>query len=422
VDDVHVVVVLIDQLRKDAADRWMPATRTLAADGVVLENMRAAAPWTYPSVVSLFSGLQPQQHGADGDPRGGRRLATFDAGVPLLPRTLRGAGWYTAGFVTNPFFQAWNPLHAAFDFYEIERFIGSQGNLRGFPGAVWTGDMFADEVNAAVVEHFDARPLAEPEFTYVHYIDVHGPWEGAPFDTGGADSRTGDARGYEIATRWIDERVVELYRYFLERYAGRLIFVVTSDHGQELPGDLDAGEGRAWRRRKYTVHDFNLRIPFFVLPSAVVDRACASDVSSSNIDVVPTLLDWLGLDASDVLPGASLLPDLRCEEGGPGERAIYARMSAFNNANECVVVHGRKLMRYLEPGSRSVVRRVVFDLDADPAETRVISDEFGPEGTLLDEATGTHGVRFPARFEAPEEHVLRRLQALGYLREDGGGG
>ena len=40
----------------------------------------------------------------------------------------------------------------------VDRFIGSQGPLRAFPEAVWTDHMFADTVNAAVLEHFDARP------------------------------------------------------------------------------------------------------------------------------------------------------------------------------------------------------------------------------------------------------------------------
>src|SRR5262245_57765682 len=40
-----IVLVLVDQLRKDAADRWMPEVRALADKGVVFENMRSAAPW-----------------------------------------------------------------------------------------------------------------------------------------------------------------------------------------------------------------------------------------------------------------------------------------------------------------------------------------------------------------------------------------
>ena len=63
----------------------MSETRALAERGIVFANARSVAPWTYPSVVSLFSGLYPQQHGADGH-QDGKLLTTFSADVPLLPQ------------------------------------------------------------------------------------------------------------------------------------------------------------------------------------------------------------------------------------------------------------------------------------------------------------------------------------------------
>src|SRR5262245_11029500 len=71
-----VVLVLVDQLRADSAERWLSETRALAERGVRFEAMRSVAPWTYPSVISLLSGLYPQQHGADGNQDGGL-LSTF---------------------------------------------------------------------------------------------------------------------------------------------------------------------------------------------------------------------------------------------------------------------------------------------------------------------------------------------------------
>ena len=53
--EVHgrsVVLVLVDQLRKDAADLWMPEVGSLARDGVLFDEMRSVSPWTYPSVIS----------------------------------------------------------------------------------------------------------------------------------------------------------------------------------------------------------------------------------------------------------------------------------------------------------------------------------------------------------------------------------
>ena len=40
----NVVLVLVDQLRQDAADTWMSETRALAERGIVFANARSVAP------------------------------------------------------------------------------------------------------------------------------------------------------------------------------------------------------------------------------------------------------------------------------------------------------------------------------------------------------------------------------------------
>jgi len=191
----HVVCILVDQLRKDAADRWLERIGPIASRGVIFEQMRSVAPWTYPSVISMLSGLYPQQHGADGH-MFKNVLATFERRVPLLQKTLRADGYETAAFITNPFLHTWNHFRMGFDHFDAH-FIGSQGNIRGRGDLVWKpGTMFADSVNQAVTSHFSGRRCRSREFTYVHYIDVHGPWQGAPFK-----------HRYKDAVSFIDQRI-----------------------------------------------------------------------------------------------------------------------------------------------------------------------------------------------------------------------
>ncbi len=420
-DRPNIVLILVDQLRADAVAKWMPETNTLSERGVVFENMRSAAPWTYPSVVSMFSGLYPQQHGADGAPDNSNLLSTFSENVPLLP-SLLSDDYYTAGFVTNPFLQTWNPIHAGFDYYAVDEFIGDQGPTRGNAKAVWTEHMFSDSVNAAVLEHFDARTYAEgsePEFTYVHYIDVHGPWDGAPFDAGGADHRRTEDAAYAIAARYVDQRIKELYDYFLARYEGDVVFVVTSDHGQELGDDLDLGNGPLFRQRKATVHDFNTRIPFLVLPSTRVEAPRRVAEACSNVDIAPTLLDWAGEYFPSDIPGISLLPAIH-GEALDTSRAIYSIHSAFNRRNDCAVIGGKKLMRHFDPKDPQgpVPAKFVYDVAADPRESEVIATTFGPDGTLLMSVSQTNGYEYPKDFRPPDADTLEHLQAIGYLGGD----
>ncbi|MAB78195.1 MAG: hypothetical protein CMJ89_02475 [Planctomycetes bacterium] len=410
----NVVLILVDQLRADAADTWMPKTKALSDRGVRFEEMRAVAPWTYPSVISMVSGLYPQQHGADGH-MNGKVMSTFSKSVPLLPRFLHDAGYHTAGFITNPFLHEWNPFHEAFDEYQSSEFINSQGNNRGHGNTVWTDRMWSDTVNPAVLEHFSNREYTTPEFTYVHYIDVHGRragdvrWDSAPF-----------SGSYRAACEYVDERIIELYEFFHARYRGDLIFLVTSDHGENFEDDELVGYGKRFRQKKATVHDFNLRIPCYVLPGRSVPNRVVKG-PTANLDITPTLLEWTGLDVPDVLSGMSLL---KAVEGAPydgTERPIYARMSAMGRHNDCLILDGKKYLRHFDPRTGKVGARHTFDLELDRRETTDLGPNFQPHEARFEEAAGDRGYALPATFENPGESLLKALDELGYGGgEDGG--
>jgi arylsulfatase A-like enzyme len=401
----NVVVVLIDQLRKDSSDRHLGRVNALAERGVVFDDMRATAPWTYPSVISLLSGLYPQQHGADGHATD-NRLSHFDPAVPLLQKRLKAVGYATAAFVTNSFLLDWNAFHLGFDTFASD-FVRSQGDGRGDEDTWVPETMFANSVNQAVRAHFDARPQPSPEFTYIHYIDVHGPWRRAPF-----------APHYDNAIRYVDAKVVELYEYFSERYEGDLIFFVTSDHGRSVANDLDMGYGQAWRKQKASVHDFNLRVPFLILPSRWIPQARRIAGPSSSVDFAPTLLDWLDLPPEVPFPGLSLLPAILEGEALPPQRPIYARHSAFDDYNDGVVSGSRKYVRFFDVGTGEVVERRVFDLQRDPRETRSVDHEFGEQAAMVEAVSGTQGVAYPGVFREIEADVEAQLRALGYLDDD----
>ncbi len=398
-----VVCVLIDQLRKDSADRYLERVNALARDGVVVEGMRAVAPWTYPSVISLLSGLYPQQHGADGHATEGR-LEHFDPDVPLLQKRLRAAGFATAAFVANPFLLEWNDFHRGFETFD-GGFIRSQGN-RQFkrPAFAKPGTMYANSVNRAIRDHFSSRPYTRPEFTYVHYIDVHGPWKAAPF-----------APHYENAIRFVDGQVAELYEFFRQRYDGDLLFFVTSDHGRGLDDDLEVGHGADWRKQKASVHDFNLRIPFAVLPGKRVPRGRRVVGPSTNVDFVPTLLEWLDLPSERPRPGRSLLAAIRGDEPLPPDRPIYSRHSAFGDHNDAVVIGDRKYVRFFDIETGGVAMRRVFELPRDPRELRSVTDEFGDAAAILDESSDTQGTVYESVLRDLPPEVEARLRELGYL-------
>jgi arylsulfatase A-like enzyme len=403
--DANVVCVLVDQLRKDSFDRWCLETGKLAARGVAFENMRSVAPWTYPSVISLMSGLFPQQHGADGYATK-NLLTRFSPKVPLLQRLLKGVGYRTAAFTANPFLREWNSFHAGFDSFHGD-FVNHTGTRRpGYRHFAIPERMFSPTVNRELKMHFKASGTDAPEFTYIHYIDVHGPWRGAPFSP-----------NYEAAVRFIDGQILELYDFFMERYDGDVYFFVTSDHGRYLNDDLEVGYGKGWRINKQSMHDFNLRIPFVLLPSRRVAAARSVAVRCSNIDFTPTLVDLLGVPPALAYPAESLAGFIRGEEPAEeGRRSpIYAQNWAFGSASDCLVADDRKYMRFFSVVTGKLLQRRIFDLASDPRETRSLGSEFGPAEAVIARAAGTHGHRYPAADAEVPPDIKKQLEALGYL-------
>lgn len=398
--------MLVDELRKDSFDAWAPRTRELASwGGVSFEQMRSVAPWTYPSVVSLLSGLYPQQHGANGESRA-NLLRRFSPEVPLLQRTLRAAGYRTAAFVANPFLREWNPFHEGFDTYRAD-FVRDVGNRRPLYPEFAAPEMFSPTLGRELRRHFDALPPDVPEFTYVHYIDVHGPWDGAPFEP-----------GYRAAVEFVDRQIVGLYEYFLERTGGNLLFFVTSDHGRPLGDDLQVGYGPRFRVMKKSMHDFNLRIPFVVLPSPAVGGSGSVLVPCSNVDFAPTLLDLLGLEPEAPLPGRSLAAWIRGDAPPRGpDPPVYARMSAFGVESDALVYDGRKYVRFFDVDTGALRTRRIFDLPGDPRETRSLGSDFGDAEALIEQASGSHGLAFDSTLEAADPELEGQLRALGYLDE-----
>src|SRR5690606_37781494 len=113
--DGSVVLVLNDTMRRDRMGIQGGAARTPNFDRFAAENLwfvRAVtqAPWTKPSVATLFTSLHPARHGVVTHPSHqkragqelGRRLASSDRlpeAAVTLAEAFRAAGFRTAAFV-----------------------------------------------------------------------------------------------------------------------------------------------------------------------------------------------------------------------------------------------------------------------------------------------------------------------------------
>lgn len=353
-DAPSVLLVTIDALRADRVGVYgygaarTPSLDALAKQGVLFRNAIAHSGQTGPSHASILSGRLPAAHGA---------LASeqpLGAGVPTLAERFAEAGYVTAAFPS---------ARETRDAGLAGRFQFADTDLREhreWPRAVWKCSAlralrpWLEGANtwppyrpaAATVDRaarwLDAHRGA-PVFAWVHLFDPHLPYlPPRELVAGGAAELSGEWHALDAAERRAiatNPRRVAAMRALYDAevaYAdrelgrligrardaapgGRLLVVVTSDHGEPM------GEhGHHWRRDLY---DETLRVPLVIVPpDAAPELAREVTAQVRLVDIAPTLLAWLGLPPLARSDGVSLLPLTRGEsEASPGPAISFFR-------------------------------------------------------------------------------------------------
>ena len=446
-----VVLITIDTLRPDFigagsdAAAPTPALDALAADSVVFDNARSAAPWTKPALATILTGLSPLVH------RTTSRRVRLPNEVETLAETLADAGYVTAGMGLNTHLEPIFNFGQGFRDYAFparaDWGVGIGARLlrlwrpHVYPELFPSTEAIADVACAWVEGHHDA-----PFFLWMHVLDPHWPYAPPPewvdaerpnprlgYFWGDPDTVTAVQAGntklgeedrewvrelYRAEIRYADDNVARLLDTLrrLELYDDALI-VLASDHGEEFweHGRFEHG---------HTMYDEVLRVPLaFKLPGAVArDRI---DAAVSTESLTPTLLDAAGVEFD---PARFSAPSLVPWWSGTGEarsEPLFATGTYYHGEKQAVVFDGKKLVVELDTG-----RVELYDLAADPEELRSLSaasEEDLREGVRLLDAwmersaalRETLGLKDDDTFELSAD-VQARLQALGYGGEDGG--
>ena len=335
-----VVMVVLESAAArfvDAADGPMPFLAELSAAGLAFHDAYAVYPESIEGQVAIFCGLPPMP---DAEPADYVRHA-----ASALPRRLLALGYRSGLF------------HAGhFRFLGMQQVIGPMGfhvlaDAATIGGARNAGDRassFGIDEEATVDALLDwvaALPARERFLACYLPIAGHHPYgspPGGPFPT---DTQLGC---YKNALHYADRSLRRLWIGLTKlRPAEDLLLCVVGDHGQAF-GEHAGNFGHC-----FELYEENLRVPLvFHAPGSAIEGR-ASDVVCSHLDVVPTLLDLLGVPQP-----ASLLA--RPLEGGS--------MHAFTDWGELLVAvrDGRwKLIHEVQTG-----RDRLFDLEADSGEHR----------------------------------------------------
>jgi arylsulfatase A-like enzyme len=403
----NVVLVVIDTLRADHLGflgyqrETAPYLASLAASSAVFENAFSASTWTAPATATIMTGHYPTEHGVVENFFAHRERAkqiemTGGAHIPLnrLPRSLptlaermRDAGYATYGLASN---------------INIGRDIGFDRGFLHF-------DALVDEdasVLAARVADWSEEMLGagDPYFLYLHFNDVHSPYHARPpWYIHAPSFREQQISAYDSEISYLD---LELRRIGqLLAWDDRTIIVVASDHGEEF------GEhGRTGHN--FSLHDELMHTLLLIHGEGVRPGRVAANVST--VDIVPTILGLVGVDADADLAGHSLAA-AAVAEGWTGDVAFAHRLERDRS-------HERHLWAVVDGPWKAIAGGAeleLYNLEESRAELENLATEKPATAVALEERLrGFQRGAFEVeneRIEVPlDQEALDRLRTLGY--------
>jgi arylsulfatase A-like enzyme len=393
----NLLLVSVDTLRADrvgaygAGDVETPALDSLARDGTRFATAIAPTPLTLPSHASLFTGLYPARHGVRHN-----GLYRLDGEVETLAERLRESGYATAAVVGAAVLDADYGLAQGFELYDDE--VSSSDS-----GSAVTG--YVERRAGAVTE----RALAwlgearEPFFLWVHYYDPHALYRPPP----PFDERFRE-RPYDGEVAYVDTQLGRLLTGLRTKgREGRTLVVATSDHGESLGEHREPTHG-------YTLYDVALRVPLILKGPGVPDGRVVNQLTSL-VDVAPTLLALLGLEAWEGMEGRNLTLAWREPTLLP-ERMVYAETLATQLDHGWSPLHAIRSLRYLYIRAP---RPELYDVRTDPHQRHNL---YASAGVDLAREVRSFEARLASLHTADERPTplaieaaeRERLRALGY--------
>jgi len=439
VSQPNVLLLGIDTLREDHTCSFehsgvrTPHMEALAGDGIRFASCFSTAPWTLPSFASIFTGQLPSYHEAIGGD-----YQMLDDRHTTIAEYFSAADYNTMGFMGVYY------LTVAFGMEQ-----GYNTNM-GTPKVMTDYDQ-ASTITALSLEYCE-RYREGPLYLFTHYYDPHAPYAPPPpYDTIYYFDRDPREPGQPVLetimaseTLVDDNKETGMYDWlegitdwhyptaqyaaevsYTDEQVGRLIaglkelglyddmlIVLVADHGEHLI-DHDI------YFTHYLPYQETIHVPLIVkLPG---NRGGGRVVPEpvSTLDVLPTIMEIVGLDNPGNLAGRSLLAAMLGEEE-IGPRTLLAEQgSAPDRFTKALVEWPWKLLYFREGETERVE---LFNLDQDPYERTDLSGQAtAVAAELVEKLWSIFDLDSPLtqsdeqRPAELDEAARQRLRSLGYV-------
>jgi arylsulfatase A-like enzyme/Tfp pilus assembly protein PilF len=398
----NVLLVSLDTTRADRlgcygyAAAQTPRLDALAGGGLRFAQATTVVPLTLPAHASLMTGTFPGTHGVRDN---GGFYVSEDS--QTLAELLREKGYRTGGFVAAFVLDSRWGIQQGFERY-FDEFDLSKYEGVGMDAVQRRGDEVVDKA----VEWL-AADRERAFFAWVHLYDPHAPYE-AP-EPYRSRFPVGMQGAYDAEVAYTDSLVGRLLDHLAGdgRLADTLV-VVVGDHGESLGEHSEQSHG-------FFIYDADVQIPLILAGPGLPARVVPDQVRI--VDVMPTVLELLGLEAPQAVQGHSLLPLAR------GERL---ELLALSESWYPRYHYGWSELRAVRDGRYKFVlapRPELYDIAADPGELSDLAGRLPQrlasyEAALREMTRRVESEAAPKGPQSVDPEVEERLQALGYL---GGG-
>jgi arylsulfatase A-like enzyme len=419
----NIVLIVVDALRADHVSTYgysrktTPAIDKFASTGSVFEHAFCPLPTTQPSFSSLFTSLYPYSHGIQ------RHGVALSHTAITFPELLKAKGWDTAAVVGASNLDTVFGFSQGFDFYEDH--LGSKENadVKKLDWRVrWQRN--AKEVNQVVFKWLDHRKTKRPFFLMIHYYDPHHPYEApAPYyrmyPAGDTEVSKWKA-SYDGEVTYVDRMFGKLLKKFDKHgLLKNTFFVLTADHGENL------GEHN-WQGHSQRIHDEAVHVPLiFAGPKIPSGKTFPQLVM--NIDLAPTILEYLNLPIPPSFQGRSVIPAF---EGKSLRDFVYLEIAKRPDNFQLLTADWHKYPE-TQWGIRTLNEKLIwssdgnhefYDLNHDPLELKNLYTERRERAAELEKIgtefrTGLHkyGYNSGPQRKANDNDPDEALKALGYI-------
>ena len=441
----NLLLITSDTTRQDTLGVYggpapTPSLQALARDSILFHNAFSVAFGTTPSHSSLFTASHPADHGVYDN------ATVLAEEKTTLAEVLRDKGYATAAFVGARPVTHRLGLDQGFDRYD-DLFLPDPTSPLGRNAR---HERRADLVVSRALQWLGHAP-PQPFFLWLHVFDAHQPYLPPETESSTLDPRVEalftESRGHPIEVRITPERVQDPLRPAIEqrareRYAGEVTFldrqlgrvfarlraddlyddtliVFTADHGENM---TEHEPNLSFRHQG--LHGGVARLPLLLKLPGSEFGGTSEPALLGNLDIAPTLIDLLGLEAPDTWSGRSFRRLL-----GPSEADFRPHLVLEGaHRHEISVRTLQHMYREIRPDFRQpeIFELLGFapgqpvefyDLESDPEEGTDLSTDDPEELKVLQDLVQSFlAQKQPVDNQKLEsEEHLKALEALGYV-------